>query len=434
MTCDKRKGLRLLYLAMLGIAPLQAQAVRVDYALDAGVERNDNVLMSPTNPASSTAVRAGVGFLVAEDTSTVQAHFGGRFEYWNYVDGPQSNAFETSLSGRLNWFMIPETLSFTIEDSLEMRPVDRFAPDTADNRQRVNVLSLGPNVHFNFSEAFRGRFEMRWIDSNAEVTDDLESERIFAALHAIRELDPTSSLTLSARGQDVDFDNDLVASDYRRYDAFMRYQKELARLGFGIDAGYSWVDFKDGRSSTYPMVRADIHWRVADRHALNLLLAHQLSDSATAALEGLGVATEIPESLVGVSSTINASIYEDNRADLSYSFEAERFSFAVGPYYQRIEYLDSLAFDETRRGVLLEAAYRLAPTWDLRGFVDLSRSSFPDLDRRTEDTRAGLALDKTWARHWSSSLQYSRYQRDGDVLVGDSRQNIWYLTVIYRNR
>ena len=232
MTCDKRKGLRLLYLAMLGIAPLQAQAVRVDYALDAGVERNDNVLMSPTNPASSTAVRAGVGFLVAEDTSTVQAHFGGRFEYWNYVDGPQSNAFETSLSGRLNWFMIPETLSFTIEDSLEMRPVDRFAPDTADNRQRVNVLSLGPNVHFNFSEAFRGRFEMRWIDSNAEVTDDLESERILAALHAIRELDPTSSLTLSARGQDVDFDNDLVASDYRRYDAFMRYQKELARLGF----------------------------------------------------------------------------------------------------------------------------------------------------------------------------------------------------------
>lgn len=429
-----RKGLVAIQLAILGIVPLQAQAVRIDYALDAGLERNDNVLMSADDAQSSSAVRAGFGFVVAEDTSTVQAHVGGRFEYWNYVDGPQTNAFETSLAGRLNWFIVPETLSFTIEDSLEMRPIDRFVPDTAENRQRVNVLSLGPNLHFNFSESFRGRFELRWIDSNAEITDELQSERLSAALHAVRELDSTSSLTFSLRGQDVDFANDLVVDDYRRYDAYARYQKTLSRLSFGVDLGHSWVDFKDGRSSTYPLVRGDIHWRAADRHALSLLLAHQLSDSATAALEGIGVAAEVPQNLVGGSSTINASIYEDNRADLSYSFDGERLSFSLGPYYERIEYLDSLAFDETRRGALFEAAYRLAPTWDLRGFVDVSRSRFPDLGRSTRDTRAGLALDKAWARHWSSSLQYSRYQREGDGLIGDSRQNIWYLTVVYRNR
>ncbi len=418
----------------LGLVPLQAQAVRIDYAIDAGVERNDNVLMSSTDPASSTALRAGLGFMLSEDTSTVQANFGGRFEYWNYIDGPQTDALETSLVGRLNWFIVPETLSFTIEDSLEMRPIDRFVPNTPENRQRVNVLSLGPNVQFNFSRTFRGRFELRWIDSDAEITDELESERVSAALHAIRDFDSTSSLTLSLRGQDVDFEREVDIQDYRRYDAAVRYQKELSRIAFGLEAGNSWVDFADGRSSSYPMARADIGWRLDDRHSLNAAVARQLSDSTMAAIAGIGPATEVPDQLFGGSSAISGSIYKEDRADLSYSFDGQRFSFSIGPYYQRIEYLGSLVFDETRRGALLEASYRLAPTWELRGYIDESRSRFPDLGRRTEDRRAGLSLDKTWARHWSSSLQYTRYERDTRPIPDDSQQNIWYLTVVYRNR
>ena len=227
-----RRKLLSAYVALLATLPLQAHAVRIDYAVDVGFEVDDNVLMSSTEPMDSSSLRAGFGFVVSEETSTVQANFGGRFEYWNYVDGPQSNAFETSLAGRLNWFFVPETMSFTIEDSLEMRPIDQFAPDTVDNRQRVNVLSLGPNVYFNWNRAIQGRFELRLIDSSAEDADEFESQRISAALHAIRELDPTSSVTMSVRGQDVDFDHDLIARDYRRYDAYLRYQKQLARVGF----------------------------------------------------------------------------------------------------------------------------------------------------------------------------------------------------------
>src|SRR3546814_14240892 len=78
--------------------------------------------MSSTDPADSSALRAGFGFVVTEETSAVQANFSGRIEHWNYVDGTQpSNPFEASLSGRLNWFIVPETFSFTGEDSLEMR-------------------------------------------------------------------------------------------------------------------------------------------------------------------------------------------------------------------------------------------------------------------------------------------------------------------------
>src|SRR5690606_41225308 len=99
----------------------------------------------------------------------------------------------------------------------------------------------------------------------------------------------------------------------------------------------------------------------------------------------------------------------------------------------RIDFLDAVAFDETRRGVLTRLTYRLAPTWDLRAFADVARSECPAIDLRTEDRRYGLGIGKTWSRHWSSALDYVHYQRDSARPSGDSRQNVWYLTVTYRN-
>src|SRR3546814_15157033 len=98
----------LLFAAMLVAAPFHADAARVDYQVDLGLERNDHVLMSSTDPADSSALRAGFGFVVTEETSAVQANYSGRFEYWNYVAGtPQSNAFGARRSGRVTRFIVP---------------------------------------------------------------------------------------------------------------------------------------------------------------------------------------------------------------------------------------------------------------------------------------------------------------------------------------
>lgn len=424
----------LLCVALLTAASTSANAFRIDYTVDFGIEHDDNVLMSPTDAEDSNALRAGFGFAVSEETSAVRANAGGRFEYFNYLDGPRSNAFESSLSGRLDWFLVPETFSFTIEDVMEMRPIDRFAADTVDNRQRVNVLSLGPNLQFNWSRAVRGLFELRWIDSRAEEDDDLESQRISAALHAIRELDPTSSLSLSLRGQDVDFEHDLMSRDHRRYDGYIRYQKQLNRLGFGLDAGYTWVDYADGSSPAHPMFRARLDWAVSARSTLTFGAAHQLTDSSDSALAGITATAGVPDRLTTASTSVTTSLYEEDRFEATWSHRRDRLGLMIGPYYERVDFLDATAFDETRRGLVMQVTYRLAPTWDLRGYADVARSDFNAIDLRTEDRRYGFGIAKTWSRHWSSALDYVHYRRDADGALGDSRQNVWYLTVTYRNR
>ena len=430
----RRTGPSLLYMAILAAAPFHADAFRIDYVADLGIEQNDNVLMSATDPQDSSALRAGFGFVATEETSRVLANFGGRFEYSNYLDGPQSSGFEGTLSGRLDWFIVPETFSFTIEDSLEMRPIDRFAPDTADNRQRVNVLALGPNVEFNWSQAVRGRFELRWIDSRAEEADDLESQRVSAALHTIRALDPTSTLTLVLRGQDVDYEHDLLARDHRRYDGFVRFEKQLARLGFGFDAGYSWVDYADGSSASYPLLRGRVDWAASARSTFSLAAAHHLTDASDSAIAGISGVARIPDRLTSLSSSIDSSVYEEDRIELSWAYSRERLGLRIAPYYERTDFLDATTVDETRRGAVMMLTYRLSSTWNARSFAEASRSDFPDTGLRTEDVRLGISLEKTWSRHWSSALDYVHYRRDYDGGTGDSRQNLWLLSVTYRNR
>src|SRR3546814_11710538 len=98
-----------------------------------------------------------------------------------------------------------------------MRPIDRFVPDTADNRQRVNVLSLGPNLQFDWGQAARSPLELRWLNIRAENGDQLESQRLSAAPHAVRDLDSTYRPSLHRRGQAVESTHDNPHSDTNRY-------------------------------------------------------------------------------------------------------------------------------------------------------------------------------------------------------------------------
>lgn len=431
---NRKTRLSVLVTGILATASFNAGAVRIDYVVDGGIEHDDNVLMSSTDAEDSNALRAGFGFVLSEETSTVQANVGGRLEYWNYLDGPQSNAFEGSLTGRVDRWIVPQVFSFTVEDSLEMRPIDRFSADTADNRQRVNVLSLGPNLQFNWSQGVRGRAELRWIDTRAAETDDIESQRIAATLHAIRELAPTRVLSFSARGQEVDYEHERIARDHRRYDASMRYDLELRRLGLGLVAGYTWVDYADGSSASHPLLRGWVNWVIGPRNMVALEAAHQMTDASESALAGITEVSSVPDRISTTSIAVNPSIYEEDRVELHWTHHRERVHFTLGSYYERVDFLDATAFDETRRGLLGQVTYRLAPGWDLRSYADVARSEFPDLGVRSNDRRYGLGISRAWSRHWSSALHYMHYRRSQDGAFGEARQNVWYLTMTYRNR
>src|SRR5690606_10713367 len=156
--------------------PAPAGAARVDYVVDAGVEHDDNVRLAAGDEDAQRILRAGLGFLVTQEGSTVQAYVAGRLDYRDF-EGGVDDGVEGVLSGTLDWVLVPHRLSFTVRDELELQAVDRFAADSPDNRQQVNVFSAGPNLMFDIGRTLRGRVEARYIDSDAEVTEAFNSQR-----------------------------------------------------------------------------------------------------------------------------------------------------------------------------------------------------------------------------------------------------------------
>jgi len=425
----------LLATAVAAALPVAAHAVRIDYRIDAGIERDDNVTLSETDRIEQDIYRAGLGFSIEQNSSTVQARINGRLDHRRYED-VYANETDRMLDGRLNWMILPDRLGFVVEDSYGVQTIERFEPDSPDNRQQVNVLSLGPDLHFNLGQTLRGRAELRFIDSEAEVTEDFNSKRVAGAFRVIKDLDPTSSLSFSLQAQDIDFDNDQFARDLRRLEAYASYSRRFNRFDTLLEAGYARLDYDDGQTRNNPLLRAELGWRPSERSRFHASAANQFSDAATSALDAIaGAEPGIPDSVLTGRNTVTPSVYELRSVQLAYDYTGVRTLISLAADTQKIDYVDPGSSNEESHGVSTSLSYLLRPSLTVRASAshDRTRAIVPTA-RRENNRLYSLGLDKQWSRHWSSSLQFSRYERTSSNAAVEFRQNLIYFSIAYSNR
>ncbi|HEY1034396.1 MAG TPA: outer membrane beta-barrel protein [Pseudoxanthomonas sp.] len=411
-----------------------AFAARVDYTVDLGMERNSNVTMAPSDPIEQRYLRAGLGFSITENVSALQLNLDGRAEYRDYEDDIFADTVDGTLSGRMNWVAIPDRLFVVVEDNLTVQPVNSLVPDGPGNRQQVNVFSAGPTMLFNWSPQLHGQAELRYVNSDAEVTDEFNSQRLAAAVRTIRELTPTSRVSLNLQAQRVDFDDDIVARDYNRYDLYGRYVRELANFQLGADLGYSRIDYRQGESRSEPLLRADVEWTLSPHSQMTAVVSSQFSDTATDALAGIQSESTVPVNVLTGDAVVNASPYEVRSLDLGYSYTGTRLNLSLTPYVQKRDYVDSDTFDQKTRGTRFDLHWLMRRGLSLGSYATWERLDYTQLGREDETTRIGASLEYQWVRRWSVRLHAERYKRESTDINQDVAQNIVYLSVAYSNR
>jgi hypothetical protein len=424
---------------VLAAMPPTAHAVRVDYTVDLTAEHNDNLLLTPDDPVSLTILRPGLGFEIFNDSSTVQTHISGRAEYRRYGDNRFDNAFDTALTGRVNWVAIPERLSFSVVDTLTLQPVNTLAPDTPGNRQQVNVLSAGPTLNFEWGANWRGAAEVRYVQSQAEITDQFDSNRIDLALRAIKPLSANSRVAFNLQTQRVDFSNDAFARDYTRSELFARYSRKLNLFDIAVDLGYSRLDYRRdlpgfASSRSDPLFRTELTWRPNASHSLGARFSSQFSDVASDSLASIGEGTELPTEVVTGDTVINASPYLIRTVSGKYDYTATRWSLGLTPFIDRRRYEGNDQFDQDGYGTGFELSWRARRNVTLGVVASLDHTDYIHLGRQDENRRYGANVRYDWARHWSSTLTVSRYQRDSTAIGQNADQNVIGLTFSYRNR
>ena len=426
----------------LGLAP-QAQALRVEYTADLQAEYNDNVLLTEEDQVSSTLLMPGLGFLIRHESSTLRTEIAGRALHRRYDDDRFDSATDATLRGTLDWTIVPERLSFSVVDDLTVQPVDTFAADAPGNRQQINILSAGPTLQFRWSPTWRGAAELRWIRSDAEVTDEFDSQRVLLALRSNKALGETGTLSINAQTQQVDFDDDMLARDYRRDDVYLRYVRTLARFELGLDAGWSRLEYRDRREGfddgrNDPLLRAEAAWRPNPGHRIGLRYTREFSDVTGDALYSGAVAEPgdptPPPAIVTGDTVVNASPYLDERLGAAYDYTSTRFNAGVTPHIERIRYSDDDRFDQNGRGVGVELDWRARRTLLLGFSAAYDRIEYITLQRTDSTTRYALHARYEWTRRWSATAGVQRYVRRSTAAGESADQTLFTVGVTYANR
>jgi len=424
-----RLGLSTAIAALLSGLSAPALAVRVDYTIDAGIEHNDNVGLAEDDPISQNILRAGLGFAVLQEGDSVRAALDGRMEYRNYPER-FADQLEGSLDGHLDWMLVPRRLAFNVDDSLSVQPVNALVPDAPGNRQQINVFSAGPTLLLGSGGATTGAVELRYIRSDAEETEEFNSDRVHLGVSATRQLAPTRSASATVQAQEVDFDEPLLA-DYQRRDAYVSYSRQGARAGLDIDLGYSQLDYEDRPDRSAPLLRAELGWQASARSHFALVGWNQYSDTASAALDAIDAGVEVPDMLPIGSVVVGASQYKEQRLTLEYTYDGARIEVGIAPYVYRARYVEDDEYDQDGRGVRIDLSRHLTPTLDFGAFLDHERIEYRTLVRDVRMSRVGLFLQKELSRHWHLRLDWDGYRHQTEPLGRDIERRTVYLSIVY---
>ncbi len=426
------------------VAWSQAHAARFDYRLELGIENNDNVALSETDPVSQNILEPALGFTFDEAGSDVQAHADGILQYRDYLGGAFGNELRSQLGGHLNWVMLPDRLSMVVEDYLGVQPINTLLTNAPTNVQQTNVIAIGPNLNFRLGSAAHGQAELRYINSYAEKTGEFDSQRLAGALRIIKDLSATSQLSGNLQVEHIDFTHSGNGPNYDRYNAYARYARSLRLFDFGIDLGYTALDSNlTNGSHSKPLLRVNADWRPSERSTLTLNAAHQYSDAASGMLDTMelrvrpSIGLPIPTSIATGGIVTSSAPYMESRANLDYTYRVAQGAIGIGSFYDKLEYLNEGlipgqgSLNRNARGADVLATWLLRPELTLGATVTADHIRYDTIARTDKDLIFSVFLLQQWTRHWSWRATLTHYKRESTAPGQSADQNIIYFGVAY---
>ncbi|MEE4303041.1 MAG: hypothetical protein V2J19_02715 [Wenzhouxiangella sp.] len=398
--------------------------------LELGVEYSDNRgRFDPPGPDDTLLIPR----LVLDLSRTGrrwQARAQGFAEYRHSLENEFDDEFRANLATLIDWILVPESLIWTFQDVASVEPINLFAVDAPDNLQQTNVLVTGPAWRIRAGTAWEALLDARFIHSYAEEIDGFNSERMSAAARLMRRMTPTRNASLGVEFTDVSYrESPSDLNDYERFDTFARLTSTQARTELDVAAGYTWIEPDHLGSTSSPLLRVAIDWRLLERGGLRLSARHELSDSVrqlTTAIDAIDLpvshTTRLP---------VGAELYELDEAELGWYQATERFEWSLAPAWRDYEFATDADLDYREFGGTFLGSWRITPLMILRARVEVERRRFDIDQRRDTDYHGSLFLSRSFTPRWSGRVGAIRHERDSTAPGEDSRENIVAVFVTY---
>jgi hypothetical protein len=268
--------------ACAGAAPAVAQSVwesfplpKSDWALFSGVTVSDNVTRSPDKVSDQILSVGGTGAFF-RDEGRLRANVRASAWYEHYLQDTYEGELLGSLAAFLRYDLVPERISWTLEDTYGQTTSNQFQPATPGNRSNANFFSTGPDFTLRLGQASGLRLGGRYELSTFEDGQQLDEERIRATAGLFRRLSGTTTLSLNAAASQTDYRGGAVTSaegeladGYDIREVFGRGELRRARYTLSLDGGVTEVEQRDVKEQS-PLLRLSLYRRLTPSLNLNL--------------------------------------------------------------------------------------------------------------------------------------------------------------------
>jgi Surface lipoprotein assembly modifier len=332
----------------------QGKELTLTYGVDVGVAETDNVNLTPTDKVSQTIAQTDVDFSVKEQSRRLDVDAKGNFSYLDYLQNAYSNQLIGRFDGTAYIALIPERLTWMVQDDFGQTALDAFTPTTPTNLEDVNYFSTGPDLALRLGGTTFMNISARYARSTYE-TSPFNSNRLFGGLAWGLDLSARSTVSLNANIERVMFENTVVNTDFDRTNAFVRYSLEGARTELTADAGGTDIN-QDGATTSGPLGRIQLSRKMSAAATLTLTLGHQLTDASTSF-------SNLQSGAIGVVGTAppaqSSENYTSNYATVGWQYVRNRTTIALSGHWEKDTYGEQPSLDYTRGGVEINLQRRL---------------------------------------------------------------------------
>lgn len=402
-----------------------------------GMGETDNVTRSATAAQSETIATVGADFEVKRDSRRLDLDARGDFNYFDYLRNTYSRQFLGRFDGQGTFAIVPERLTWMVQDDFGQAQVDPFAPVTPTNLENINVFATGPDLllHFDANDFVRlgGRYSVMTYE-----TSPLDGKRVLGNVGVGRDLSLASSVSLNADFERLTFDHagaggtTIITSgtntDYDRRKVYARYDLKGARTDINASLGATQTNEGNGWTTT-PLVRLDATRTVSASSTLQVTAGRQFTDVADSFRDLQGGAAG---GIVIAPVVANSGNYLSNYASAAWRFQRLRTTLAVTANWERDTYTVHPEADVRRTDIELNAGRRLTSLLSVDLVGSVGKSNYLNQAFSDRNWLVGAAVTLRPGRHVDFRLRYDHDNRTTDGAGTGYSENRVFLTAGYR--
>ena len=434
---------------------------KLSYGGDVGVGETDNVSLASTNKISQTLAVADANIDVLEQRRLFSVDAKGDFSYLDFLQGAYSPELIGRFDGIAKVSLLPEKVTWVVQDDFGQAQIDPFAPVTPTNQENINYVSTGPDVDLRLGS-------LGFVDLTARYARTIyqdspfDNDKLLGSIAVGRAVSAGATASLDASVQRTLFDNTVVNADFTRSSFYGDYEAKGVRTVLTANLGITKVTQGAGsltqgeesvpqgvepvalpaQSVTGPLAKLKLSRRLSQAMKVTFTAGRDITDASTSfsGLQNGAVSTPGTVQAVGSSGAVGtapapqtSSNYKVTYASLGWDYALSRTTISASGQWEKDSYDGQPTLDLERTTAQLAITRKLSARFSAQLLASVYRTDYSHVDYAETNGVAGINLSFQGPR---GLLVRLRADHVAQIAAGEGvnyEENRVFLTVGYQS-